>query len=341
MSYNTWIVLIGASLLGMVCAAVGTFGVLRRQALLGDVMAHTALAGAALAVWVSGTRSLPIMLATALLTGALGLLLMEWLRRVGRLRTDAAQALVLATGFGLGIVLSRVVQNVSPAGARSGLDGFLYGKAASLVRQDVFLLAAVAALLLGAIVLLWHRLKLTCFDPEGATSQGLAASRWVQAMNAALALVVIVALPMAGIVLAAGLTILPVLAARFWTDRLAKLLGLAMILGGATAAGGIALSAAQPGWPAGPSVVLMAGLAFLVSFLFAPKRGLLGQEQARIRGVRAIQLRAHLLATQRGLTGPVSPEGEREARRRGLIDGTLLTPAGSEWLRSEEARLGR
>lgn len=337
MTYNTAVVLVGAGLIGVTCAAVGSFAVQRRHALLGDVVAHTALAGSALAVLISGIRSLELMLFAALGTGLLGLVMMRWLRARGRVSLDAVQAITLASGFGLGVVLSRVVQSVSPTAARSGLDGFLYGKAASLLLSDVVVMASVAVIILALLAFSWPGLKAVTFDLEGAAARGMPARTLTLGLDAALVLVVIVALPMVGIVLAAALTILPALTARFLTDRFSLLVGLAMVVGAGSAVVGILLSASAANIPTGPAVVLTAGVAFLVAFLFSPKRGLVGRELARAAESRALSVRAYL----RSLNPAISPEGARRADRLGLTQRGELTPLGIRFLEQMEDTHGR
>ena len=113
-TYNTIIVLVGASLLGVMCGIVGSFAVLKKRALVGDVLGHAALPGIALAFWITQTKSLLILLLGALVTGLLGVWVLTSLRRHTRTKEDAAMGLVLSVFFGAGIALSRHIQNVIP-----------------------------------------------------------------------------------------------------------------------------------------------------------------------------------------------------------------------------------
>src|SRR5690606_4516677 len=95
----------GAVLLGLTSGALGTFAVLRRQSLLGDVMSHAALPGVVGGYLVAGTRTLPAMLAGALVTGLAAAALAWTLHRRLRVKSEAALGAVLGLGFALGVVL--------------------------------------------------------------------------------------------------------------------------------------------------------------------------------------------------------------------------------------------
>ena len=90
MAYNTVIVLVGVSLLGACSGLIGGFAVLRRRSLMGDALAHAALPGLCIAFLVLGERSLPAMLAGALVSGIVGVVVIAGLQRVSRIKEDSA-----------------------------------------------------------------------------------------------------------------------------------------------------------------------------------------------------------------------------------------------------------
>ncbi|MFB0985630.1 MAG: metal ABC transporter permease, partial [Phycisphaerales bacterium] len=138
--FNTRVVVAGAMLLGAVGGVVGTFLLLRRRALMGDVLGHAMLPGVAaafLAVQALGIeRSLPVLLLGGGIAATLAGLSVIALRRVSRLDDDATMAIVLSGFFGLGVVLLSVVQS-SGGGGQAGLEDFVFGKTASMVTSDV------------------------------------------------------------------------------------------------------------------------------------------------------------------------------------------------------------
>jgi manganese/zinc/iron transport system permease protein len=284
-AYNTLVVLSGASLLGACSGLVGSFAVLRGRALMGDALAHAALPGLGLAFLLLGRLSLPAMLAGALATGLLGVATVAVLRRWTRTKEDAAIGIVLSVFFGAGIVLSQQIQQHTASGAQAGLDSYIYGKTAGMLRGDVLLIAAVAAGCVAVVAALYKEFKLVSFDSGFAKTQGWPVVWLDLAIMALVAVTVIIGLPAVGVVLMAALLILPAAAARFWTDRLGSLLALASLFGLSIGAAGTTISALVEELPAGPVIVLVGAGVFLVSLLAAPRRGAIAHwiQQRRFR----------------------------------------------------------
>ncbi|HYD65656.1 metal ABC transporter permease, partial [Azospirillum sp.] len=113
--FNTAVVVAGTAALGLAAGMVGTFLLLRRRALISDALSHATLPGIAaafllgVALGVPG-RSLPLLLAGAAVSGVLGVLTIQALVRFTRLTEDSAIGAVLATAFGLGVVLLSHIQ---------------------------------------------------------------------------------------------------------------------------------------------------------------------------------------------------------------------------------------
>jgi manganese/zinc/iron transport system permease protein len=291
LSYNTVIVLLGTGLLGANAGLVGSFAVLRGRSLTGDALAHAALPGLCLAFLIVGQRSLVAMLAGALVSGIAGVAVISGLRRGTRVKEDAAIGIVLSVFFGLGIVLSRMVQNTAGLGNKAGLDSYILGKTAGIIRHDVMLIGGVSLVSLVAIGLAYKEFKLTVFDPGFARVQGWPVLLLDLVLMGLIALAVVFGLPMVGVVLMAALLILPAAAARFWTDRLGPMLALASLFGLVTGLVGTAISARYAGMPAGPIIVLVGSGVFLFSVLLAPRRGVLGRAISAWRFRRELQER--------------------------------------------------
>ncbi len=324
-AYNTVIVLSGSSLLGACSGLVGSFAVLRGRALMGDALAHAALPGLGLAFLLLGRLSLPGMLLGALATGLLGVGCVAVLRRLTRTKEDAAIGIVLSVFFGFGIVLSQQIQQHTASGAQAGLDSYIYGKTAGMLRSDVLLIAAVAVGCLVAIGALYKEFKLVSFDSGFAQTQGWPVLWLDLAIMALLAVTVIIGLPAVGVVLMAALLILPAAAARFWTDRLGSLVALASVFGLTIGAVGTTISALAEELPAGPVIVLVGAALFLTSLLLAPKRGAIAHvlEQRRF-GQRLARQR--LLAAAYDLAeveGPGPQPRTRLAHQAGLSSAAI------------------
>jgi manganese/zinc/iron transport system permease protein len=277
--YNASLVAIGAALLGIAAGAAGSFVLLRKRALVSDAVAHAALPGIVLAFMVmvamgGDGRALAGLLIGAGVSGTLGLLAISWITRHTRLAEDAAMGAVLGVFFGLGIVLLTVVQTMR-AGRQAGLEDFLLGATAGMLREDALLIGLGGAVVLTLCWLLRRPMTLVAFDAAYAATQGYN-TRAIDMTIMALAMAVtLIGLKLVGLVLIVALLIIPPVAARFWTERAGRMVWIAGAIGGAGAYTGAAISATAPDLPTGPIIVLVLAAGFTLSMLFAPARGTL------------------------------------------------------------------
>jgi len=270
---QTTLVLLGTVLLGITAGLVGTFAYLRRRALAGDVIAHSALPGLCFAFLITESRSVAILLTGALVTGIAGAFLMSVLRRLSRLREDAILGTVLSIAYGLGIALTRSIQNEYRNEQGADLESFIIGRAATMLTGDVIQIAIASLACIIAVLLLYKEFKLLSFDESFCRVQGWPATRLDLLLMFLTAVTVIVGLPAVGVVLTAALLIIPAAAARFWTDRLSQMMIVAAVVGGLAGAVGTGLSARLDQMPTGPLIVLSAAGMFVASWLLAPKHG--------------------------------------------------------------------
>ncbi len=344
MTYLTLIVLLGTTLLGATAGVLGSFAVLRRRALMGDLLSHAALPGLCLAFLVIGGRHFLGMLLGALATGLAGVGLIILVCRWTRTKEDAALGIVLSTFFGAGIVLSSIIQNSPDGGSKAGLESYIFGQAAGMIQRDVWLIGIVAAAALLLVALLYKEFKLFSFDPGFAEVQGWPTLLLDITMMGSLAVVTVVGLPAVGVVLMAAMLIIPGASARFWTNRLGLMLVLSGLFGALTGTLGTLLSAgALQRWtgidplafgqtdknlPAGPLIVLSGTAIFLVSMFFAPSRGILARLIGDLR-FRLTTAGENLLRTIYELNEPKLPRSEPVA-----LDDVLLRRAWSRrWAR--------
>lgn len=292
MDYTLRTVAMGVGLTGAVAGALGVFAVLRRQSLMGDAVSHAALPGIVLAFMLTLSKHPLVLLGGAAIAGWLGMVLVGQITRHSRLKSDAALGIILACFFGLGIVLLRAVQDMEVA-SQAGLDKFLFGSAASLLKGDIITAAAVGAACLLILGLLWKEFKLLSFDP-----QFMAAGGWpVRGLDTLLTTLIVAAIAIGlqsvGVVLMSALLVAPAAAARQWSDRLPKVVGLAAAFGAASGVLGTVASSAL-GISTGPAVVVIASLLTLGSLFFAPLRGLYWSWLRHRRKHREVQVQAVL-----------------------------------------------
>jgi manganese/zinc/iron transport system permease protein len=172
---------------------------------------------------------------------------------------------------------------MTTAGSKAGLDSYILGKTAGIIAADVALIGGVAAASVGLVAVLFKEFLVVSFDFDFARVQGWPARRIDLALTGLVAVVVVIGLPAVGVVMMAALLILPGVTARFWTDRLARLVVLAAGVGAGMGVVGTLISAGYEKMPAGPVITLVGTAAFLVSALAAPRRGLLARLLARQR----------------------------------------------------------
>lgn len=298
MDYNTRLVVLSTTLLGVSSGLIGSFLLLRKRSLMGDALSHATLPGIALAflvaVYFGGTgKSLSVLLGGAVITGVLGVLAVTLIRSQTRIKDDTAMGVVLSVFFGAGIVLLGIIQTMPQARA-AGLESFIYGKTASMVYQDFMLLSAAAIVCLVLSLLLFKEFRLLCFDEGFAQSQGWSVLLLDLLMLFLVTGVTVAGLQTVGLILIIAFLIIPAASARMWTFRFGHMLALAAVIGGASGWLGASLSAMISGLPAGAVIVLTAASIFIFSLLLGADRGVLVQ-MFRSRSLRQRIRRQHLL----------------------------------------------
>ncbi|MFC0219593.1 metal ABC transporter permease [Pseudochelatococcus lubricantis] len=301
--YNTALVTAGAAVLGASAGAIGAFMLLRKRSLVSDAISHATLPGLALAFIVMALatgdgRFMPGLLAGAALSAGLGLVAVEWITRRTRLTEDVAIGAVLSVFFGLGIVLLTVIQAMD-TGRQAGISGFLLGSTAGMLRSEAEVIAVAATLTGLAIFVLRRPLTLVCFDQEYAATQGVNVRATDLATMALVLAVTVIGLKVAGLVLIVALTILPPVAARFWTNRVERMVLIAAAIGAVAAYLGAVVSSLGPGLPTGALIVLVSFAIFLFSLVFSPLRGLLAGQMTTLALRKRVHERQGLLALAR------------------------------------------
>ena len=247
---------------GVLAPAVGFFLVERRQSLVGDGLGHVAFAGVA-AGYLLGIS--PVL--TALCFAVVGALSIEWLRSRFGAAGDQALALVFYTGIALGVVL------VAQAGALNvNLFQYLFGSILTITRSDLALIAALGAVGIATIALLYRAFAAVIVDEEGARVAGVPIGSLNVALAALAAVTVALSMRVVGILLVAALMVLPVSAAGrlAWSMRSTLVLSMAIGLGSALA--GLTVSY-YADLPPGGTIVLVAAMVYMSALAFSAARG--------------------------------------------------------------------
>ncbi|WP_420581675.1 metal ABC transporter permease [Reichenbachiella sp.] len=168
---------------------------------------------------------------------------------------------------------------------QTGLDSFLFGKAAALIGQDLIIFSAISVCLLLGVILFYKEFALISFDEDFAKSIGFPVKRLELALTTLTVLAVVTGIQAVGVVLMAAMLITPAAAARFWTNRLNIMLLLSAIFGAFSGVSGAYISYVAPSMPTGPWIVMVISMIALVSFFVAPEKGILYKliRQSKIR----------------------------------------------------------
>ncbi len=297
-THNTRTVVLSTALLGMASGLVGSFLLLRKRSLMGDALSHASLPGIAIAfllmVKLGGNgKFLPGLLAGGTLTGLLGVGWVMAIRKKSKIKDDTAMGIVLSVFYGLGVAMLQMVSSVPEASA-AGLESFILGKTASMVTQDLVLIAGVASLTILFSLLLLKEFTLLCFDETFMHSLGWPVQRVDTILLILVTAVTVIGLQAVGLILIIAFLITPAAAARFWTNTLSHMLLLAALIGALSGWLGSSISALYPNLPAGALIVLVAAGVFLFSMFFGGARGVLRRGWLHIRLRRRVG-RQHLL----------------------------------------------
>ena len=255
--------LAAAIMVGIVCAVVGSFVVLRGMAFFGDALAHAILPGVAVAYLLGGASG-PLFWGAlgAAVTTALGI---GAVTRGGRLREDVAIGVVFAGVFALGIALISSVRSYS-----TDLAHILFGNVLAITSDDLLLIGGVGA---GVLLVVWAFYKefvVISFDPTHAASLRLPAEPLRYLLLILIAVTVVVSLKTIGAGLMTAMLITPAASGHLLTRRLSRMMLIAALIGVGSAIVGLYLSY-YVSIASGAAIVLVTtagfGIAWVVSRL--------------------------------------------------------------------------
>lgn len=259
--------LVGLIAITLGAVPIGIFLMLRRMSLAGDAMAHAILPGAAVGYLVAGL-SLPAMTLGGIVAGGLVAVLSGVVTRLTTLKEDTSLAAFYLLSLALGVTL------VSLKGTNVDLLHVLFGSVLAVDDATLLLLASITSVTLLTLALVYRSLVLESVDPLFLRSVGGAAAATHLLFLGLLVLNLVAGFHALGTLLAVGMMMLPAAASRFWSADITLMTLVALAIGLVSGAAGL-LASFHAGLPAGPSVILAAGLAYLLSLFVGPQGGLL------------------------------------------------------------------
>ncbi|NLE11849.1 MAG: metal ABC transporter permease [Actinobacteria bacterium] len=256
--------LVASIIVGVVCAIIGCYIVLRSMAFLGDALAHAILPGVAVA-YLAGAN----LLAGALIAGVIVAVGISYVSRAGTIKEDTAIGIFFAAALALGVVLISTMDTYAV-----DLTHVLFGNVLGVSAVDLWITAGLAVAVLVAIALLYKRLLVVSFDPILGQTLGLRTNLLRTGLFLMLAATIVVSLRTVGVALVAAMLVTPPAAAYLLTRRLPAMMAVSALIGIVSAIGGLYVSY-YLNVASGGAMVLVATGIFLVAFLFAPARGVL------------------------------------------------------------------
>jgi ABC-type Mn2+/Zn2+ transport system permease subunit len=254
--------LLASLLVGVLCAIVGCYVVLRSMAFMGDALAHAILPGVAIAYLLDGNLIVGALIAAVIVAIGIG-----FISRQGTIKEDTAIGILFAAALSLGVVLISTIRTYAV-----DLTHILFGNVLGVSVGDLVLTAGLGIVVLGTIGLLYKEFLVISFDPVLAATLRLPAERLRSLMLILLSLTIVVSLQTVGVGLVAAMLVTPGATASLLTRRLPAMMAVSAAIGAFSSIAGLYLSF-YISVASGAAVVLIATGIFLVVFLFAPRRG--------------------------------------------------------------------
>jgi ABC-type Mn2+/Zn2+ transport system permease subunit len=259
-------------IVGVVCAVVGVYVVLRGMAFFGDALAHAVLPGVALGYLLSGGSRITLFW-WALGAAVLVALAVGRISKNAEIREDTAIGILFASMFALGIALISSVRSYSV-----DLSHFLFGNVLGVSMRDLVLTSVFGGVVLLVILLFYKEFLVLSFDPVLAATLRLPSGLLNNLLLILMALTVSVAMQTVGVALMVAMLVTPAATASLLTHRLWQGMVVSAVIGALSAMTGLYLSY-YFNIVSGSAIVLAATGIFLMVFLFQPHRGLLWKKR--------------------------------------------------------------
>jgi manganese/iron transport system permease protein len=258
--------LIAALLVGVVCAVMGTFVVLKGLAFIGDAVSHAAFPGLVVAYILGVPLYLGGAVAAVLTALAIGLV-----ARRGRLRFDTSVGVLFAGTFAFGVLLFSTIK-----GYVTDLLGYLLGNVLSIGVGDLVQVAILGSIVLVIVIAVRKELLFATFDPLGAAASGLPVAQLEYLLLALLGVTIVVSIQAVGIIMVVAMLVTPAATAQLVVIRFGQMMAIAVGLAALSAVVGLYVSF-YLNLASGASIVLVETLLFAIALAFGPKTGLLSR----------------------------------------------------------------
>ena len=252
--------LIAGVVVGILCAVMGTYVVLRGMAFLGDALAHAIMPGVAISYLLGGNLFIGAIIAAVLVALGIGAI-----SRQGSIKEDTAIGILFASALSLGIALISSVKSYAV-----DLSHIMFGNILGVTQTDLLITVVFSLAILGTVVALFRPFLVLSFDPILAQTMKLPVNLLNNLLLVLLAVSVVISLQTVGIGLSAAMLVTPAGTAYLLTRRLQRMMLVSALIGAVSALVGLFLSY-YLNIVSGSAIVLVSTLIFF--FVYAIKKG--------------------------------------------------------------------
>lgn len=261
--------LVAALIVGVVCAVMGAFVVLKGLAFIGDAVSHAAFPGLVIAYLIG----VPLYIGGAIAAVSTALAIGVVSRR-GNLRFDTAVGVLFAGTFALGVLLFSTIR-----GYVTDLFSYLLGNVLGITEADLLQVGVLGAIVLIVVLVLRKELLYATFDPAGAAASGLPVTRLEYLLLAMLGVTIVVSIQAVGIILVVAMLCTPAATAQLLVIRFDRLVRVAVGIAVVSTIVGLYVSF-YLNVASGAAIVLIETLAFVAALLLSPRSGLIATRRA-------------------------------------------------------------
>jgi len=258
--------LVASVIVGVVCAVMGTFVVLKGLAFIGDAVSHATFPGLVIAYIVGAPLYIGGAIAAVATALAIGLV-----SRRGRLRFDTSVGVLFAGTFAFGVLLFSTIKNYV-----ADLLGYLLGNVLGISPGDLIQLAILGAIVLAIVLAIRKELLFATFDPLGAAASGLPVAFLEYLLLALLGVTIVVSIQAVGIIMVVAMLVTPSATAQLLVVRFGRMMLIAVLIASVSAVTGLYLSF-YLNLASGASIVLIETIFFGLALLLGPRTGLLSR----------------------------------------------------------------
>jgi manganese/zinc/iron transport system permease protein len=293
--YPVIVSLLGACLIGLTSGIISCYCVLKEQSLLGDAIAHAALPGLCIAFLLTLDKHPMVLLLGAIGAGLIGTLFITAIIQKSILKEDTALGVILSVFFGFGTLLLTMIQKI-PTARQSGLDQYLFGNAASMLKSDVVIMAGLSAVILATTMLFWKEFKCIIFNRDFFHTQGFSLTKVDMVLTFLTVVTIILGLQTVGVILMSALIIAPATAAKLWHNKLGPMMILSVVFATLSGGAGVLISSSIERLPTGPVIVTIISLIVILSLFFSPNGLCIQwiQNQMHRRAIKLDRILVHL-----------------------------------------------